>query len=145
MFELSSRVHWETFLRGIRNGLNTSLILIKVVIPFYILISILKETPVISYAADLFSPIMKYLGLPGDAAVAILAGYLVNLYAAIAVMIPLGLTAKQITILGLLLGLSHNLIIETFVLREIKTNYLLLLGVRISLSLVMAFTINQII
>ena len=135
----------ETFLQGISNGLKTSLILIKVVIPFYILISILKETPIISYAANLFSPIMKYLGLPGDAAVAILAGYLVNLYAGIAVMIPLGLTAKQITILGLLLGLSHNLSIETLVLREIKTNYLLLLGVRISLSLLMAFTINQII
>lgn len=88
---------------------------------------------------------MRYLGLPGDAAMAILAGYLVSLYAAIAVMIPLGLTAKQITILGLLLGLSHNLVIETLVLREMRANYILLLGIRILLSLVMAFTINHII
>lgn len=139
-------VHREIFLRGIRNGLKTSLLLIKVVIPFYILMNILKETTsLISYAADFFSPIMKYHGLPGDAAMAILAGYLVNLYAAIAVMIPLGLNPKQITILGLLLGLSHNLIVETMVLREIKTNYLLFLGIRVSLSLIIAFTINQII
>ena len=110
---------WQQALRGgFNSGLHTTLRLLKVLIPFYFLIEWLKLTPVLGWLGHALAPVMKIWGLPGEAGFVLVTGNLVNLYAAIAVMIPLHLSVPQITLIGLMLGISHNIVVETAVLKE---------------------------
>ena len=114
-----SHYPWKNALRtGLKTGLGTTLRLLKVIIPFYFFIEWLKLTPALGWLGHFLSPVMKIWGLPGEAGFVLVTGNLVNLYAAIAVMIPLHLSVPQITLIGLMLGISHNIIVETAVLKE---------------------------
>ncbi len=68
--------------RGGRKAFFTYLELIKIIVPVYILVTFLKYTGVISYLAGVFSPLMRVVGLPGEAVLALLTGYLLNIYGA---------------------------------------------------------------
>jgi len=101
---------------GFVGGLQTSLKLIKFVLPLYVAVDLLKKTPVIDVLGELFAPLMQLFGLPGEAAFAFIAAFLLNLYAALAVMAPLDLTPWQVTQCGLMMGIAHNLLVEGAVL-----------------------------
>jgi hypothetical protein len=101
---------------GVKSGLQTSLKLFKFVLPIYVAVDLLKGTGVIEYLGHLFSPVMQLFGLPGETAFAFIAAFLLNLYAAIAILAPLHLTAWQVTQCGLMMGIAHNLLVEGGVL-----------------------------
>jgi len=101
---------------GFIGGLQTSLKLIKFVLPLYVAVDLLKKTPVIDLLGELFAPLMQLFGLPGPAAFAFIAAFLLNLYAALAIMAPLDLTPWQVTQCGLMMGIAHNLLVEGAVL-----------------------------
>ncbi|WP_432820959.1 nucleoside recognition domain-containing protein [Trichloromonas sp.] len=103
---------------GLTAGLQTSLKLFKFVLPLYVLVDLLKGTPVIDLLGAQFAPLMALFGLPGEAAFAFVAAFLLNLYAAIAVMAPLDLSPWQVTQCGLMMGIAHNLVLEGGVLRS---------------------------
>lgn len=102
---------------GLRGGFQTSIKLCKYVVPLYVLVDLLKQTPVIETLGGWFAPLMSLFGLPGEAAFAFVAAFLLNLYAGIAVMAPLHLSPWQVTQCGLMMGIAHNLILEGGVLR----------------------------
>jgi hypothetical protein len=101
---------------GLGAGFATSLKLFKFVLPLYVLVDLLKATPVIDFLGSLFAPLMAVFGLPGEAAFAFVAAFFLNLYAAIAVMAPLDLSPWQVTQCGLMMGIAHNLVVEGGVL-----------------------------
>ncbi|WP_025270397.1 nucleoside recognition domain-containing protein [Hippea sp. KM1] len=127
---------------GIKNGLSVSLKLIKVIIPFYIATDILSHTQAANIIGKALAPLMEPLGLTGKMAVAIISGYLVNLYAAIAALVPLHPTWQQITIVGLMTGIAHNLIIEGAVLHKTGTNAAFTITLRIIVSIVAGLGLN---
>jgi hypothetical protein len=128
--------------RGILSGLSITYEMVKVIVPCYIIIEFIKHTGLIDVISRFFKPFMGYLGLPGEAALGLMAGYLINLYAAIAVLTPLHLSTKDITIMALILGISHSLPVETPVTQRTGTNAWALLAVRIILSLVAGALLN---
>ncbi len=101
---------------GLRSGLDTSWKLIRFVLPLYILVDLLKGTALVDWAGAKFAPLMTLFGLPGEAAFAFIAAFLLNLYAAIAIMAPLDLSPWQVTQCGLMMGIAHNLLVEGGVL-----------------------------
>ncbi|MDO3377566.1 nucleoside recognition domain-containing protein [Geoalkalibacter halelectricus] len=111
----------ERLRTGFLSGMQTSFKLIKFVLPLYILVDLLKDTAAMLWLAGLFAPLMKYFGLPGEAAFAFIAAFLLNIYAAIAILAPLELTPWQLTQCGLMMGIAHNLILEGGVLGSIGT------------------------
>jgi hypothetical protein len=102
---------------GIEAGVRTSLQILKITVPLYVAVDLLKRTPVIGILGSLFAPVMGLFGLPGEAAFAFIAAFLLNLYAAIAILVPLHLDAFQVTQCGLMMGIAHNLVVEGGVLR----------------------------
>ena len=106
----------EALKRGTKKAWRTYLTLIKIIIPVYVGVKLLKYTGVINYLADIFSPAMKLVGLPGEAVLALLTGYLLNIYGALGVMASLELGVREITILGTILGLAHSIVIEAAVI-----------------------------
>lgn len=111
----------ERFRRGVAGGLRTSLTIVKVTFPLYVAVDLLKGTEAVRALGALFSPAMGLFGLPGEAAFAFVAAFLLNLYAAIAILVPLGLTPFQVTQCGLMMGIAHNLVVEGGVLQSTGT------------------------
>ncbi len=106
----------ERIRTGLSAGVRTSRKIIKVTVPLYVGVALLKETPVLDRLGHLFGPVMGLFGLPGEAAFAFVAAFLINIYAAIAVIAPLHLTPFQVTQCGLMMGVAHNLVVEGGVL-----------------------------
>ncbi len=106
---------------GLSAGFWTSLKIIKVSVPLYVVVTLLKGTSVLDLLGKVFAPVMGIFGLPGEAAFAFVAGFLLNLYAAIAVIAPLHLTPFQVTQCGLMMGIAHNLVVEGGVLSTTGT------------------------
>ena len=101
---------------GVVEGLLTVFKMIKFVLPLYILVDVCKAYGVIDSLGTWCAPFMSLFGLPGATAFAFIAGGLVNLYAAIAVLAPLDLTPWQVTQCGVMMGIAHNLVLEGGVL-----------------------------
>lgn len=104
--------------KGILNGINVTLTLAKIIIPVSICVEILKHTAVIQLISDFFQPAMKYFGLPGEASLPIVLGNAINLYAPLGTIKQLGLTYKETTIVGAMLCLSHSLIMESAITKQ---------------------------
>jgi hypothetical protein len=104
--------------RGIRAGLATFWNLAKAMIPAYGLALVLQKLGAIAVLAHLARPVMALVGLPGSAAVPLVLGYVLNVYAAIGAMTALHLSAQQITVLALAVLIGHNLLVEGAVLRK---------------------------
>ncbi len=121
---------------GLENGFSVSLKLIKTIVPFYIAIDILRHTQLANVMGNFLSPFMKPFGLTGKMAIAIISGYLVNLYAAIAALVPLNPTWQQVTIVGLMTGISHNLVVEGAILHKTGTNAFFTIAFRITISII---------
>jgi hypothetical protein len=127
---------------GTRQGLFAFYSLLKVMAPVYILVSILRYFHLLDYLAGYFAPFMKYVGLPGTAAPAVVLGWGINIYAAIAAFASLGLTARQVTILGVMLGTSHTLFMETAVVGKMKARPMIILALRLIVGIALGVILN---
>ena len=130
----------RTVLRaGLRRGLRTSLTLAKYILPAYVAADFLASTPILPALGRLGEPLMQPFGLPGETAMAVAVGLLLNLYAAIGILAPMGLTTGQLTLCALMLGLAHCLVVEATVLKALGTRYLLLTAYRLILAVAIGF------
>ncbi|WP_181347314.1 nucleoside recognition domain-containing protein [Thalassobacillus sp. CUG 92003] len=128
--------------RGGRKGLEVTWTLGKVIFPITLLVTILKYTPVLPWVMEWLTPLMKWIGLSGEAAVPLVLGNFLNLYAGIAAIISFDFTVKEVFILAVMLSFSHNLIIESTVASKVGVNWWLVIGTRLLLALTAAFMIN---
>ena len=133
----------ETWTKGIGSGLKTTWILGKVIFPITFIVTILNFTPVIDWVVRLFYPLMKWIGLPGEAAIPLALGYILNLYAGIGAILSLDLTVKHVFILAVMLSFAHNLLVETAVAKKIGVSTWVPIGLRIGLSFLSAFLIHK--
>jgi hypothetical protein len=111
-------------------------------IPVYLLIEILKLTPALDYISHAFEPLMVYFGLPGKAAIAYVTGSFINLYAALAIIAGLDLSSRQVTILAIMLGISHSQIMESAILAKMKARPVWVTTSRVVFSLVCGFILH---
>ena len=125
----------KTWKNGFSNGLKTSFLLLKVVIPVFALIKVLEHTPVIGWISQFCDPLMRFVGLPGEAALAVVTGMFLNFYAAIGIIIALGLTAWQVTIIAVILSCCHELVIETAIIKKTGIRAWPILGIRLVTAL----------
>jgi hypothetical protein len=97
-----------------------SLLMLKVFIPLSLATLILKQLGLLDLLAPSFAPLMSLMGLPGEAAITLLVGFTNTIYGALATAAAMDLTARQITILGVVLGISHSLFVETGILTTLR-------------------------
>ncbi|MFC3886577.1 nucleoside recognition domain-containing protein [Bacillus songklensis] len=128
--------------KGLFVGLKTTWTLGKIIFPITLIVSILQYTPIIHWFAKLIAPLMGFIGLSGDAAIPLVLGNCLNLYAGIGAILSLDLTVKEVFILAVMLSFSHNLFIETGVALKVGVKLWVILAVRIGLAIVSAFFIS---
>ncbi len=110
----------SAFLRALPATIKVSKMMLKVFIPLSLLTVFLREMGILAAIAPLFAPLMALLGLPGEAAITLLAGFTNTIYAALATTAALDLTPRQVTILGVVLGIAHSLFVETGILTNLR-------------------------
>lgn len=120
--------------RAVGVALRTYLDLLLILVPTFVLVTLLKHTPAFPWMTSKLAPAMGVFGLPGSAALPIILGIFVSLYAALAAMVGIGLSPAEITTLALMLGLCHNLIVEGAILFRLRTNPLLWTLVRLLMA-----------
>lgn len=134
----------QSIQKGLVNGLKTTWTLGKIIFPVTLIVYFLQFTPVLPWLIKIVSPFMGLLGLSGDAAIPIVLGNLLNLYAGIGAILTLDLTVKEVFIIAVMLSFSHNLLIESSVAIKAGVKLWVILSVRIGLAIVSAILINLI-
>ena len=109
--------YWEPAREGLRKAVQTTLLLTKIIIPVTFVVVTLNRFGLSSQLAELLSPLLKVVGLPGEAALPLFLGFFVNIYAAIGAISVLSLTGWQITIIAAMILTCHSLLMETTVLK----------------------------
>ncbi|MER0465490.1 nucleoside recognition domain-containing protein [Bacillus cabrialesii subsp. cabrialesii] len=134
----------KIFMAGLAAGLQTTWTLGKVIFPVTLLVTLLQHTPVMDWLVRLITPVMGLFGLSGEAAIPLVLGNMLNLYAGIAGILTLDLSVKEVFILAVMLSFCHNLIIESTVAAKVGIRIGIILAVRLGLAAVSAIVINLI-
>lgn len=129
----------RTIADGAWHGVRAFLKLMTIVAPVYTGVTILRYTPVLRAFAEFTAPFMKYFRLPGEAAMALILGNFINLYAGLGAVTALRLSGPQLTVLSLMLLLSHSQILETAVFFQIRAKWWLLWFIRLVVSALAGF------
>lgn len=128
--------------KGLQVGIKTTWTLGKIIFPVTLIVALLQYTPILPWVIDAISPLMKLLGLSGDAAIPLVLGTFLNLYGAIGAILTLDFTIKEVFILAVMLSFSHNLIVESSVALKVGIKLWIVLATRLGLALTSAIVIN---
>jgi len=108
---------------SIQSAIQSAWLVLKLIIPLFILAEILLYLEVLPYIAFIFEPITNVLDLPKEASVGIAAAMFFNIYAGLAFLAPLNLSPYEWTILGTFLGVAHSLVVENAIMKKIGISY----------------------
>lgn len=130
--------------RVLPSALKTAWWIIKITVIVSFSILILKYFGVIDWISVFLSPIFSYIGLPGEAALAYVSGYFVNVYSGIAAMVTLDMDVRAITILSAMILCSHNMITETAVQKKTGSSAIRMVVIRTLSAIILGFVLNLI-
>jgi hypothetical protein len=132
----------HTVKRGFMVGLRVTWALGKIIFPITLLIALLQHTPILPWIIEAIAPLMNIFGLSGDAAIPLVLGNFLNLYAGIGAILTLDLTVKEVFIVAVMLSFSHSMLIESGLAIKTGVKLWVLLVVRIGLAVSSALVIN---
>ncbi len=126
----------------IPNTVKTCVWIVKMTVGVSLLILFFRFFNILPLISSLLEPIFSLVGLPGEAALAYVSGYFVNVYSAIAVAVTLGLDVRALTILSVMVLCSHNMIVETAVQKKTGSSAIRLVIVRTISGIILAVVLN---
>ncbi len=130
------------FTRGVQSGLATTWMLARIIFPITILVGLLQHTPLMGWLITAITPVMGILGLRGEAAIPLVLGFVLNLYAAIGAMLTMSLTVKEVFILAVMISFAHNMFVESGVALRVGVKLWVVLLVRFGLAFLWALIIK---
>lgn len=131
----------HTILRGFKKAAKVILNLFRYIVPSVFLIKVLEYSGWLIIISDFFAPFMAYLGLPGEGALVFLMGQ-VSIYSSIAIMLTLGLTVKQLTIMSAFIAIFHVIALETAVVIKGGGNGMLIASLRFIAAVLACLILN---
>ncbi|MGI6453635.1 MAG: nucleoside recognition domain-containing protein [Syntrophomonadaceae bacterium] len=117
---------------------------VKVVLPVYIIMTLFSHTSGFEAVSRFMTPVMGFVGLPGEAALPLSLATLVNVYAGIGAILPLGFNTKELTIVAAMVLFAHELPIETAINKKTGSPVLWLVAVRVFFALAAGWLINMV-
>jgi hypothetical protein len=129
----------EFFKFSLNSSIKSSWIILKLVIPIYILADILYYYNTLSYVSFIVKPFTSFLGLPPEASLSIISGMFLNLYAAVAFAAPLKMSVVQWSVLAVFLGVCHSLIVESAIMKKLGISNLFSYSLRFFVGLIAGY------
>lgn len=123
---------------------KTAIWIIKITVGVSFAIFLMKYTGILPWISGYLSPVFNIFGLPGDAALAYVTGYFVNVYSAIAVIATLNMDIRSLTILAVMVLCSHAMIVETAVQKKTGASAVRVIITRTVSAFFLAFILNLI-
>jgi hypothetical protein len=130
---------------NIKPTLSTIRILLIIMLPVSFAILVLKSTGILHYVSVFMNPLMHYLGLPGEAALAFVTSIFINIYPAIAVIKTMTLTGKQLIILATMCLIAHNFFVECFVMKKTGSSLRKMVFLRLFIALFAGWALHFIV
>lgn len=100
------------FFAGVKKGWSTFVWLCQIIIPVSFLVTLLQWTGWLDQLDFLLNPLMNLINLPPEAALPIITGMLINIYAVIAIITVIPFTVEQMTLIAIFSLIAHALIVE---------------------------------
>lgn len=123
-------------------ALSTSWWMLRITVIISFAVTVLQYAGVVAWISETLGPLFRLAGLPGEAALAFLSAYFVNVYSAIAVIATLDLGYRAITILAIMCLCAHNMFLETAIQKKTGTPAVRIVLLRTASAFVMAFVLN---
>ena len=133
---------WAAVKRCLPSTKKTALWMVKITVAVSFGIMLLGHFGVIEWISKVLSPVFIHFGLPGEAALAYVSGYFVNMYSAIAASVTLDLDPRAMTIMGVMALCSHNMIVESAVQHKTGSSTLRVVLVRTLSGIILAYLLN---
>lgn len=105
---------------------------------------VLRALGILDWISVAVSPVFLYFGLPGEASLAYVSGYFINVYSCVAALSTLELTTREVTILGTMTLAAHAMILESAVQHKTGTSRAYCYIVRTLASLSLGILLNLI-
>jgi len=128
--------------KGLLNGVRLTYDIAKIIIPIYIAMSFLEAIGVLEMVALAAEPLMSLFGLPGELSLALVLGNVLNIYAALGVIVAVGVDAKQLTIISVMLLFSHSLPIELSIAKKTGVRVAGIAILRIGAAIISGIVLN---
>jgi spore maturation protein SpmB len=119
---------------GLNKGLRSLLRLAKFVLPVVFLLALFQHTVLFEWLVRACAPLTHPLGLPGDAALLLLTGLLLNKFAGISGLLLLPLSPGQFFTAAVFLSLAHNLVMEGLIVWQSRLPVLQLALIRVGVA-----------
>jgi hypothetical protein len=127
---------------------KVALTLFKIMIPTLIVVKLLDLLGFTVFLGVKIEPLMTFLGLPPEAGLVWMASMLTNIYTGLAVFLTLSSDIQwseaQVTVLGTLMLISHNLPIECRIAQKAGCRILTNLLLRMGGAIVLGFILHKI-
>ncbi len=123
---------------------KTCIWIVKITVGVSFAILFLKYFNLLPYFSEFISPVFNYIGLPGEAALAFVTGYFVNVYATISAAVAIDLDPRAMTILSVMTLCAHNMITETAVQKKTGSSAVRIVIVRTISAFALAFVLNKV-
>jgi Fe2+ transport system protein B len=104
---------------GIIKGLKTVLMLLKILIPIYLLVVLIKYSPAMPWLQNVAEPVMKIFRLPPEAAVPVVTGLFSDEYGVVAALGGFNFSMAAITTIAMIALAAHSLPVEAAVAQKI--------------------------
>jgi len=122
-----------------KSSIKSAWIVLKLIIPIYIIADILFYYNTLSYVSFLIEPFTSIIGLPPETSLAIISGMFLNVYASVAFAAPLDLTIHQWSILAVFVGIAHALPVEGVIMKKIGIGNFYSYSLRIISAFIVGF------
>lgn len=126
----------------IPSALRTAWWMIRITVIISFCVEVLRYFEIMDLISQTLNPVFEIVGLPGEAALAWITGYFVNVYSAVAVMASLHLDVRSATILAVMVLCAHNMIVETAVQKKTGSSFWRVVAVRTLSALILGFILN---
>ncbi|NOQ25191.1 MAG: nucleoside recognition protein [Bacteroidales bacterium] len=124
-------------------GVKTAIWLLKITIPVSFGVLLLDYFGGLEYIAQYTTPVFKFIGLPGVAAIVIITSVFTNIYSVVAVLTALALPVRDGTIIAVMCLISHGFIIETAVLKKTGSSPIRMILLRLISSFIVGWVLNK--
>lgn len=132
----------------LKDALSTSIVMFKMMIPVTIAVKILKELGAIELIGQTLSPLMKFVGLPGEMGLVWATGMITNLFGGILAFISLStshpLTVAQVTVLAVMMLVAHTFAIELQIAKKTGVKLITMFIIRFGFAFIMGVILNLI-
>jgi spore maturation protein SpmB len=124
-------------------GVKTAIWLLKITIPVSFGVLLLDYFGGLEFIAQYTTPLFKFIGLPGVAAIVIITSVFTNIYSVVAVLTALALPVRDGTIIAVMCLISHGFIIETAVLKKTGSSPIRMILLRLISSFIVGWVLNK--